>query len=673
MAAPPSPLLAASLTPRSFLPSRLMSAPETASPGPIVIGTAGHVDHGKSALVQALTGIDPDRLAEEKARSMTIELGFAWLTLPSGRAASIIDVPGHERFIKTMLAGAGGIDAALLVIAADEGPMPQTLEHLAILELLGIEQGVIVISKVDLVGAEWLAMVGAEIEERLAGTPFAEAPVLPVSARTGAGLDRLRAELDRLAGRLPPRTGGLQPRLPVDRVFTMAGFGTVVTGTLGGGELSVGQDLRLFPGKLAVRVRGLQTHGRPVDRSGAGSRVAVNLAGTTVEQVRRGDVLAPPGLLTPSLRLDARVRVLAGIDWRLVQSSEVDFFTGAAEAPARVTLLDRDALDPGDEGWVQLRFRVPVAALAGDRFVLRRPSPSDTIGGGVIVNATPPRHRRFRPEVVQMLTALATGIPTEVLLAAVRSKPLPLPLQAGGGGDLTAPQLDSALVELRADGRVAVFESGVRAGHPTGYVVTAEQRQTMLDGLRAAVASHHERYPLRRGMPVEELRRIGTNPELVDVAIATFAAEGLLVREQATVRLPEFRVTFTPIQQAAIDRFLVALHDRPYAPPPPATFGLTDEQVIALEQMGHVVRVSPEIVLSPAAVTGLVEGTLATIDREGSISLAQFRDQFQTTRKYAQVILEYLDRKRITRRDGDVRFRFTAPGAPVPTVPPAEQ
>lgn len=651
-----------------------MSEPEPIGPNSIVIGTAGHVDHGKSALVLALTGIDPDRLAEEKARSMTIELGFASLTLPSGRTGSIVDVPGHERFVKTMLAGAGGIDAAMLVIAADEGPMPQTLEHLAILELLGIEHGIVVLSKSDLVDAEWQAMVEAEIEQHLAGTSFATAPVVPVSVRTGAGLDRLRIVLDRLVDQLPARTEGARPRLPVDRVFTRPGFGTVVTGTLGGGELTIGQELRVFPGELMVRVRGLQSHGRPVSRVGPGSRVAVNLAGAAVEQVRRGDVLAPPGLLRPSLRLDVQARVLSGIDWHLIQNREVDFFAGATEAPARVTLLDCDVLGPGDEGWVQLRFREPVAALAGDRFVLRRPSPSDTIGGGVIVNPTPARHKRFQLEVVQSLAALATGSPVEVVLAAVRSQPLPIPLEPTGAlGGLSAEQLDSAVATLLADGAVAIFEPADRGDRSSGYVVATDLRQSLLNGLYTAVAEYHARYPLRRGMPIEELRSSGFDPALAEAAIATFARSGLLVLEQATVRLPEFAVRFTPIQQAAVDRFLMALDEQPFTPPMPAEFGLDDELVIALDHLSRVVRISPEIVLSPAAFRRLVVGALDTIDRDGSISLARFRDQFQTSRKYAQAILEYLDRHRVTRRRGDERVRFAALGGQVRAGKPVNE
>ena len=640
-----------------------------AVPRPIVIGTAGHVDHGKSSLVLALTGIDPDRLAEEKARAMTIELGFAWLCLPSGHTASIVDVPGHERFVKTMLAGAGGIDAALLVIAADEGPMPQTLEHLAILELLGIEQGIVAISKADLVDEEWLEMVESMIEERLAGTSFADAPMVPVSAKTGVGLDRLRSGLDQLVERLPVRTADMLPRLPVDRVFSMPGFGTVVTGTLSGGVIRLDQELRLYPGERVVRVRGLQSHGQSVDRVRPGSRVAVNLAGAGVEDIDRGDVLAPPGALTPSLRLDVRVRMRPDIDWQLAQNSEVEFFTGATVAAARVTLLNRDTLGPGDEGWVQLRLRTPVAVLPGDRFVLRRPSPSETLGGGTIIDPTPPRHKRFRIGVVQKLSALASGGPEEVLLTAVQSKPLPLPLQpAGTIAGLTSEQLDAALATLLAAGTVVSLRMEPRGGRHTGYIVAAEQRRSMLESLSTTIASYHARHPLRRGMPVQEIRRTGADTQLVDAAIADFVAAGLLVQEQATVRLPSFEVTFTPVQQSAIDRFLEALQKQPFAPPEPSSFGLTDELVTALEQLGKIVRLSPEIVLSPAVLAELVEGTLAAIDRAGSITLAQFRDQLQTSRKYAQAILEYLDRQRITRRRGDERVRFLAPSSLAATV-----
>jgi selenocysteine-specific elongation factor len=631
----------------------------------VVFGTAGHVDHGKSTLVHALTGIDPDRLAEEKARSMTIDLGFAWLTLPSGRTASIVDVPGHERFIKNMLAGAGGIDAALLVIAADEGVMPQTAEHLAILDLLGIEHGLVAITKIDTVDADWLELVQAEIAERLAGSPFARAPVLLVSARTGAGLAELRAAMDRLADQLPVRVGGHQPRLPVDRVFTVAGFGTVVTGTLGGGELSIGQELRLFPGHRLVRVRGLQRHGQPVERAGAGSRVAINLAGVTVEQVRRGDVLAPAALLTPSLRLDARVHLLGTADWRLDQNSEVEFFTGAAELPARLTLLDRDVLDPGDDGWAQLRFREPVAVLKGDRFVLRRPSPSETIGGGEIIDPAPPRHKRFQSDVLSALSRLASGSPTDMLGTAIATKPLALPIEPTGTvAGLTVLQVETALAELLTSGEVVFIGAGPSAERSSGYVVTAAHRQRMLDAALSAIAAYHHRYPLRRGMPVQALRgQLDANPMLADAAIQSFDAGGSIVAEQTFVRLPSFQVSFTTTQQAAVDAFLAAFADQPYLPPSPATFGLDEELLAALEQLGQIVRVSSDVVLSPVILARMTDWTLATIDAAGAVSLAQLRDHFRTNRKVAQAVLEYLDRQRITRRIGDNRVRFAARGA----------
>ena len=312
---------------------------------PFVIGTAGHVDHGKSTLVKALTGIDPDRLAEEKARAMTIDLGFAWLTLPGGQSVSVVDVPGHERFIKNMLAGVGGIDAALLVVAADEGPMPQTVEHLAILDLLGVERGVIVLTKADAVEEDWLELVREEIREHVSSTTLADAPIVAVSALTGEGLPALLETLEAvLAG---PRHGSRRrPRLPVDRVFSVAGFGTVVTGTLSGGEIATGEELRLYPGDRRARVRGLQSHQEKVSRALPGRRTAVNLSGITTEEVQRGDVLAPPGTMTPSQRLDARLRLLPDAPVALKQNDEIDFFTGAAELPARITLLDRERLDP---------------------------------------------------------------------------------------------------------------------------------------------------------------------------------------------------------------------------------------------------------------------------------------------------------------------------------------
>ena len=642
-----------------------------------VVGTAGHVDHGKSTLVKALTGIDPDRLAEEKARAMTIDLGFAWLALPSGRRVSVVDVPGHERFIKNMLAGVGGIDAALLVVAADEGPMPQTLEHLAILDLLGVDRGLLVLTKADAVDADWLDLVAEETRERVAGTGLADAPLVAVSALKGTGLTELRATLDRILSEAPPRPGGNRPRLPVDRVFTVAGFGTVVTGTLAGGPLAVGQELRVEPRGLPTRVRGLQTHQTKVDRAGAGARVAVNLSGLAVEQLRRGDVLAPPHLLHPSQRLDARVRLLDDAPVALEQNAAVDFFAGAAELPARLTLLDRERLEPGETAWVQIRFREPLATLKGDRFIVRRPSPSVTIGGGEVVDPAPPRHRRFRPEVLGALETLAAGSPDEVVLQAIEREPREVRALRGGFAGLTPGEVDAALDQLVAEGDAVVLGGGAeRARRPGDFVLAAPAWEGLRERLRATLAPFHAAQPLRRGMPKEEVKsrlRL-VPPRLADDVLAAAVAAGAAVDDGQTLRLPGFRIALDPARRRVADRYLAALAAAPYTPPGPVEFGLDAETLGALEDLGEVVRVADGVVFAPAAFDALVRDTLALLERDGSLTLADFRDHFQTSRKYAQAMLEELDRRRLTRRVGDARVRFTGPGAAtVPSAPPPSQ
>ncbi|MDQ3780522.1 MAG: selenocysteine-specific translation elongation factor [Chloroflexota bacterium] len=631
-----------------------------------VVGTAGHVDHGKSTLVKALTGIDPDRLAEEKARAMTIDLGFAWLTLPSGHEVSVIDVPGHERFVKNMLAGVGGIDAALLVVAADEGPMPQTVEHLAILDLLGIERGVIVLTKADAVDTDWLDLVQEETRERVAGSLLAAAPIVPVSAVTGTGLPELRATLDQVLAEIAPLTNRGRPRLPIDRVFTVAGFGTVVTGTLTGGDLTLGQELRVMPRGLTTRVRGLQTHQTKVDRALPGRRVAVNLSGVAVEQLHRGDTLAAPNLVTPTRRLDARLRLLADSPMTLEQNTAVDFFIGAAELPARITLLDREQLQAAESGWVQIRFQQPVAVLKGDRFIIRRPSPSITIGGGEIVDATPPRHRRFRPEVLDTLETLAAGSPDEMVLHALEAGPETVRALRSGVSGLAADQVDAALRQLIAEGDVVVLRAADEGPpRPGSYVIATTTWEALQTRLQALLAAYHRDQPLRRGIIKEEVRsRLHLSPSrLFDDVIATAVASGVAADDGQTLRLPAFTIAIDPARRTVADRYLAALTTSPNSPPSPAEFGLDADTLGALADLGEIVRVGEGIVFAPAAYQRLVRETLALIDQHGTVTLAGFRDHFQTSRKYAQAMLEYLDQQRITRRVGDERVRYTGPGA----------
>jgi selenocysteine-specific elongation factor len=633
-----------------------------------VVGTAGHVDHGKSTLVRALTGIDPDRLAEEKAREMTIDLGFAWLTTPAGRQVSVVDVPGHERFVKNMLAGVGGIDAALLVVAADEGPMPQTAEHLAILDLLRVETGVVVLTKADTVDTDWLDLVREEVRERVAGTVLDGAPIVAVSSVTGDGLSEMRETLDRVLEGIGDRASGGAPRLPVDRVFTVAGFGTVVTGTLLEGELAVGQELRVYPKGLATRVRGLQTHQARLERAQPGSRTAVNLTGLAVEDLGRGDVLAPPGALAPSLRLDVRLRLLPDAPVILEQNADVDFFVGAAEQAARLTLLDRERLEPGDSGWVQVRFRRPVAVLRGDRFIVRRPSPSQTIGGGEVIDPEPPRHRRFRPEVVSALETLAAGTPEEIVLQALAGQPLvarALPVAAGG---LDAGQVAAALGRLIETGDVVVLgrvDGALGAPRPSEFVVSKTAWATMSRQIAEILGEYHRAFPLRRGMPREQLKsrlRLAATRVFDDV-VATAVAGGLAADDGQTVRLASFAIILDPDRRALADRYLNALAAAPYSPPAPADFGVDAATLGALVDRAEVVRIADGVVFAPAAFAEIEREVLRLIDRDGRLTLATFRDHFGTSRKYAQASLEYLDQRRVTRRVGDERVRYAGAGA----------
>ncbi len=445
-----------------------------------VIGTAGHVDHGKSTLVLALTGIDPDRLREEKERQMTIDLGFAWLTLPGGESVGVIDVPGHIDFIKNMLAGVGGIDAALFIVAADEGVMPQTREHLAILDLLQVPAGVVALTKVDTITEEgWLELIEADLRDTLDGTCLADAPIIPVSARAGIGLDRLKQALADALASVPPRRDKGQPRLPVDRAFSVAGFGTVVTGTVSDGAFRVGDEVEIVPGGLKARIRSLQSHKRSVELGLPGSRLAINLTGIHPDQLRRGMVVTRPGNLHATPLIDVRLRLIAANSpltgeavAPLRHNQAVDFFSGAAETPARVRLLDAEQIVPGGEGWAQLRLEEPVAVGPGDRFIIRQASPSITIGGGVIVNPHPRRRwRRFQPDVLAQLDTLARGTPEDLLLHALATAELS-PLRAAvERSGLDAATAESTLARLIADGQIiplGVDPAAARQQHGAG-------------------------------------------------------------------------------------------------------------------------------------------------------------------------------------------------------------
>jgi selenocysteine-specific elongation factor len=606
----------------------------------VILGTAGHIDHGKSTLVTALTGIDPDRLAEEKRRGMTIDLGFAHLRLPSGRHIGIVDVPGHARFIRNMLAGAQGIDAVLLVVAADEGVMPQTREHLEIIDLLDVRHGVVALTKVDLADEVWRELVEGEVREALARTSLAGSVIRGVSAVTGAGLADLVSSLDVVFATIKPKADVGRPRLPIDRVFTMSGFGTVVTGTLVDGTIAIGDELQLLPGGATARVRGLQQHNEKVDLVAPGNRVAVNLIGVEKNQVERGDVLVGPGGLAATRRMDARVRVLASAPRGLRHGAELSLHTGTVEVGCRTILLEGDTIEPGDEGWIQLYLERAIAAANGDRFILRVPSPSSTMAGGQINDVAPRKHPRHDASTRESLERRASG---DVLQEELRKYPRGVAvsslLKATTAADVDVSRLDAR-----------------RLGD---WLFANEAWSAIADRAARELAEYHGAHPLRRGMPREELRsRLGIQPGVFPSVLTALAADRQVEEIDGEVAAPSHKVAAqAPDGPAA--RLLDLLAASLYAPPSLAeamrTAGATSEMVRALAQRGDLVRLSDDVAFTKEAYDRAVAVVRELIGTNGSVSVAQLRDRLQASRRPILALLEHLDSAKVTRRVGDAR------------------
>jgi selenocysteine-specific elongation factor len=633
-----------------------------------VVGTAGHVDHGKSTLVRSLTGIDPDRLKEEKQRGMTIDLGFAWMDLPlaTGQVESIgiVDVPGHIDFIKNMLAGVGGIDAAILVIAADEGVMPQTREHLAILDLLAVPMAVVALAKMDLIDdAEWLELVELDVEALLESTQFAGAPVVRVSSLTGVGLDDLRTALGQALARLAPRRNRGQPRLPIDRIFSLSGFGTIVTGTLGDGVFATGDVVEVLPSRLPARIRGIQSHKHSVERAEPGSRVALNLSGVATDQLHRGNVVVKPGTLEPTMLVDVAFQLTPDASKSFLHNTALDFFSGAAEVPARARLIGAEALAPGDSGWLQLRLEQPVVVAAGDRYILRQPSPSRTLGGGTVLNPHPRRRwRRFDRTVIAHMETLAKGAPEEILLQTGARHPF-----AGADEWLALSGLDmaearSSFAALEYTGAITPIAVGADL-----VWLTAEGWADARRRLCAAVDEYHRLYPLRRGIPRGELRsRLQGFLPGNSLSLRLFngwvdAAEkaGDIETNDSVVWRQGFAVELSPNQLRLVQRLNSALSDTPYSPPPADEvlhlLGSDRALLEMLVEQGKLVRVGGSLFYRADDFGLMVDQVRAFVAANGSITLAQARDLFDTSRKYAQAVLEEMDARRITRREGEAR------------------
>jgi len=638
-----------------------------------VIGTAGHVDHGKSTLVRALSGIDPDRLQEEKKRGMTIDLGFAWIELPVPTAdgqsqlepVGIVDVPGHIDFIKNMLAGVGGIDAAMLIIAADEGVMPQTREHLAILDLLAVPAGLVALTKVDLIDdPEWLELVELDIAELLEPTNLADAPIVPVSAITGKGLIDLRATLSSLLGQLAPRRNRVRPRLPVDRVFSLSGFGTIVTGTLLDGQVAVGDAVEILPARHSARIRGLQTHKQQVQEGQPGSRLAINLSGIDINQIDRGDVVAKPDTLHSTLLIDVNFRLLSDAPRALLHNQRVDFFCGAAEIPATVRLLGTESLEPGQEGWLQLRLQRPAVVVSGDHYILRQPSPSATLGGGIVLSPHPRRRwRRFDPKVLARLATLAKGAPDEILLQTLGRQPFLTSTALLSQSELDLETAQSALDELLAAGAILPLGSG---NEPT--LVTVAIWQQTAQHLTQLLDHYHKQAPLCRGMARGEVRsRLQTLLPVADLPVRLFnaivekaLAEALVGADDSVLWCNGFTVSLTIEQQMLLDHVVASFAQAPFTPPSEAdvlrALGNQGELLDLLLERGQLVRISGGLLFRQEDFAEMVAQVRTAAEAQGSITLAQVRDLFDTSRKYAQGLLEEMDARRITRRDGDFRI-----------------
>jgi len=625
----------------------------------VIIGTAGHVDHGKTTLIKALTGTDTDRLREEQERGMTIDLGFAALRLPDGTTAGIVDVPGHERFVKNMLAGAAGVDVALLVVAADEGVMPQTREHLDILQLLDVSAGVVALTKADTVEPDWIGVVEEDLRGHLSGTFLATAPIVPVDSISGRGIERLVRELHAAVSRARRREESGAFRLPVDRVFTRPGFGVVVTGTLVAGSLRVGDPVEASPAGIRGRVRGLQSHGRPVETAVAGMRTAANLAGMEPEDLGRGQVLAPPGVLSASRTADLVVRLLPSAARALRNRTRVRLHVGAAEVIGRITVIGAAEVAPGGRGYLHIRTETPFACARGDPYVLRSYSPMATIGGGRVLDPHPRRSRPGDPSILRALEALETGTPDSVLDAWLR--PLPLGASrkdAAQAAGLSAAEAEAALTDLEKRGDAVAL--------PGGRIIHREALLATTARLQGTLEAFHQANAMKPGMPREELRGVlgrEADPRAFASLLQRLQRDGVLVADSTMVRAATFTVQLNPRQKALLDRIHACFRQAGFAPPTveeaAATVGAPPEAVASLLQVaadrGEFVRVGEGVYYPAQTLEDAMRRVREEIERSGSITAAAFRDATGTSRKYAVPLLEYLDSIGFTVRRGDAR------------------
>lgn len=631
----------------------------------IIIGTAGHIDHGKTTLIKALTGKDTDRLKEEKNRGISIELGFTYFDLPNGKRAGIVDVPGHERFIKNMLAGAGGIDLVLLVVAADEGVMPQTKEHLSILSLLHVKKGIIVLTKKDMVEEEWLEIIIEQITEDVKDTFLENARIIPVSSTTKDGLDSLIDEIDKLTDEIPGKEIEKPFRLPIDRVFSISGFGTIVTGTLISGVIREGEKIMIYPGKNEVRVRTVQVHDSKSDFAQAGQRVAINIAGVKVSDIKRGDVIAQPNSMDCSLMFDAKLKLLESSQRSINNRDRLRIYHGSAEIFGRVVLLDREELKPGEETFVQMRLEEEIACQKDDYFIIRFFSPMVTIGGGIILDPNPPKRKRYKEDVIEELTIKEQGSIEEIVEQNIMKLSASYPdieTISKTSGNVSLVQCKEIVKALKENKRIVAFDSKEGTFYLHIDYIDALQKT-----IKANLSEYHKKFPLRFGMPKEELKsRVleNTKQRISDLIFEYLNNEKTIKLLGKNISLWDFEVAYNKEQQEIKNLIMKEYETLMFNPPKFSDLKAMNKgkdvvQVFnALLDSGNLIKADQEIIFSKVAYDESIRILKSYLEKNKSIGLGEFRDLLGTSRKYAMALLDLFDQQKITKRIEDVRVLY---------------
>ena len=615
-----------------------------------VIGTAGHIDHGKSALVERITGTDPDRLSEEKQRGMTIDLGFAWFKLESGEEVSIIDVPGHEKFIKNMLTGVGGIDMAILVIAADEGIMPQTIEHFQIINLLEIKSLIVAITKKDLVDSDWISLIKEEIGELLKESPFLDSPIIELSSVTGQGVDDLIIQIEKKAERINSNKTLSKPRLAIDRSFVISGFGSVVTGTLIEGSLDIGQEVELVKSNQIGRIRGLHIHNKPYDHAGPGNRVAVNISGISHQNILRGDTLTIPNWLTVTRAVDVQIKMVRNTKKILRHNSSVMFYTGASESMVKVRLLTSNELASGDEGLAQLVFEDMLPCVSGDRFIIR--TSNVTIGGGVIIETGVNRHKRSDLSIIDRLYTLSEGKPEDVILQHLLDLEISNMDVLSSSTNFSIEEITPLINKLTQDKDIIILNS--KYDDVSNSMITVTYYEEIKTLTLKYLEKYHVDFPYREGCTINELNQIlKISDSYLPIIINQFIDDGLVKINNQLVSTTQFSITISDSDKKLIDEYLQIANSELFIN---INSEFKNRELVNLMIQGnYFTKIDSEIVMSSQEYKMIVNKIIELMKNNQDVKVAEVRDYLNISRKNALLILEHLDEQKITKRNGDFR------------------